>query len=794
MLTHLQPPHNLPLPLNSFIGREEAVKEVKWFLTQSRLLTLTGPGGTGKTRLAIASATELLCEFGDGVWLVQLAPLTDGALLPQALFTVLGLSEQADEGHLEILKEHLHNRRLLLLLDNCEHLIGAVATLTEALLHHCPTISIVATSREALHISGERVWIVPPLTLPAPLFDHEVETLPLLLQSEAVRLFRDRAVAVQPDFAITNTNVSSVAKICRDLDGLPLAIELAAAHVRFLPIDQIAIRLSDRFTWLNGGRRTAPPHQQTLLATLEWSFDLLTDAERALLRRLSLFRGGWTLESAEAICADHHLPSASVFRLLALLIDKSLVSVEHQNHGSRYRMLETIRQFAYARLMEANEVAVTRHRHLTYFLQWMAAAEWYWIDAQQGTSLAQVEGEIDNLRVALAWSFDQTVSDREERGGLSLSGLPLIFRDSLGHYCDGARGLAALLTRPESTEIRAKAARARVLCTTGFLLGYNGHYREARLLLEQAMVLAQEVGEVPLLAEVSRGIGWEIAFQGDYAMAVPYLQQSVDLWRGMGTIGNSGLAQNLIVFGTLTLLYDDPERAKGFLQEGVTLLKASGERNYRAMALRRLGQVALRQGNQALATTYFRESLELNRAVGSERGVLADLVGLARMFAQGGHPLRAIRLLGAVQTLLGNDSDALPVGDRTELTDTLELVRLRVRPATFEAAWASGSILTLEQAIALTYNTTFMPETQVPLLSPTQNRLDELTAREREVATLIALGKSNREIGETLVVSLKTVEAHSNRLRQKLGITSRAGIALWAMEQGLIPAGTPQDR
>jgi non-specific serine/threonine protein kinase len=398
------PPTNLPISLTSFIGREREIAEVTRLLagppSESRLLTLTGAGGCGKTRLALRVAGEALGDFPDGVWLVELAALADPALVAGAVAMAVGVREVPGRALTESLVDHLRDRTLLLILDNCEHLVAAAAGLADVLLRSCPRLRVLATSREPLGSAGETIWRVPSLTLP-PLSAADAPLLEPLTRYEAVRLFVERARAAVPAFAPSAENAPALVEICRRLDGIPLAIELAAARVRVFSAAQIAARLDDRFRLLTAGPRTALPRQQTLRATVDWSYDLLAEPERALLRRLSVFAGGWTFEAAEAVAAGDGIQTHAVLDLMAQLVDKSLVIAEEQRGAVRYRLLETIRAYARDRLLEAGEAERTRDRHLAYFLGLAEEAEPRLRGAEERVTLDRLEAEHANLQAAL---------------------------------------------------------------------------------------------------------------------------------------------------------------------------------------------------------------------------------------------------------------------------------------------------------------------------------------------------------------------------------------------------------
>ena len=433
--------NNLPLQLTSFIGREREIDEVKHLLTTTRLLTLTGAGGCGKTRLALQVAADAPGVYPDGVWLGELAALSDPALVPHAVASAVGAREIPGSTVTESLVGYLRTRTLLLVLDNCEHVVGAAAELVDALLRSCPGVRILATSREPLGSAGETTWRVPSLAVPPHSAVGELD-LEHLTQYETVQLFIDRALAALPGFVVTSQNAAALAEICRRLDGIPLAIELAAARVRAFSVDQIAARLDDRFRLLTAGQRTAMPRQQTLRATVDWSYMLLSDPERALLRRLSVFAGGWAFEAAEAVAAGDGIHTYAVLDLLPQLVDKSLVIAEEQRGAVRYRLLETIRQYARDRLQEAGEAERTRDRHLTYFLQLAEEAEPKLRGSEDRLFLVRLEEEHANLRLALEWGL--TPSARGD-AALRLSGALTWFWWLRSYHDEGRRWLARAL-------------------------------------------------------------------------------------------------------------------------------------------------------------------------------------------------------------------------------------------------------------------------------------------------------------------------------------------------------------
>ncbi len=399
--------HNLPLSLSSFIGRERELAIIRERLEEARLLTLIGPGGTGKTRLSLHTGGEVLSSFKDGVWLVELAPLSDPALIMQTVAAVFGLREGPDRPLVDLVVDYLRGKQLLLILDNCEHLIEASARLADQLLRNCPDFKILASSREALGINGETIYRVPSLSLPEP----DAVTLEALSGCESVQLFVERASATNPGFQLMDANASSVAQICHRLDGIPLALELAAARVKVLSAGQIADRLDDRFRLLTGGSRTALPRQQTLQALIDWSYDLLTEPEKALFRRLAVFVGGFTLEAAEAVCAGDGIEPYEILDLLTDLVDKSLVIADERDSSVRYHRLETIRQYARQKLLETDEVMRVRNRHLDYYIEFASLLEKEYINPYQYDIIDKMRPEYDNIRSALSWVVENNIEN-----------------------------------------------------------------------------------------------------------------------------------------------------------------------------------------------------------------------------------------------------------------------------------------------------------------------------------------------------------------------------------------------
>jgi predicted ATPase/DNA-binding SARP family transcriptional activator len=729
--------HNLPAMLTSFIGRAHERAEITRLLARApsgcRLLTLTGAGGCGKTRLALVAAGDLVGEYPDGVWLMELAALADGALLPQAVATAVGVREEAQRPLIPTLVDALRSRALLLVLDNCEHLIDPCARLAETLLSACPQLRILATSREALGLAGETTWLVPSLALPD---SQQLPALTELNRVEAVRLFVERAAAALPTFTLMPANAARVAQICRRLEGIPLAIELAAVRVKVISVDQLAARLDDSLRLLTAGSRTALPRQQTLQATIDWSYDLLSKPERALFRRLAVFAGGWTLEAADAVCAD-------VLELLAHLVDKSLVVVDTPLSGTvRYRLLEPIRQYAHAKLMESAEAPAMRRQHAHFFLALAQEAEPQLVGAEQVAWLNRLEQEHDNLRAVLR----RFIEHGEAAPGLRLAGALWRFWRTRGHLSEGRAWLAELLSLPPrplpavsgEPETGWPAARAQALVAAGVLAAEQDDYATADALLAEGLALGRELADERgmaqalaglavvalaqgddaraatlyeesltlsrqqedqhLIAGILNGLGVVALNQGDEARAVALVEESLALYRGLGD--THGIADALRTLGWLALNQGAAALAAALLEESLELYGKQGYPQYVAWMLHSLGSVALLQGKTERAAALYVESLALGRKVGDRyitAWCLEDVAGVA--LAQG-RPIPATRLLGAAEGLRAVIGARLLAFDRARYERTVAAARAALEAATFAAAWAAGRALPLEQAIA----------------------------------------------------------------------------------------------
>jgi predicted ATPase/DNA-binding SARP family transcriptional activator len=627
---------NVPIPLTSFIGRQREMAEIKRLLSPlpheagkglgvgPRLLTLTGAGGCGKTRLAIevSRAFAAASLFKDGVWWVDLARLSDLALVPQAVATVFDLRESPDTPLISLLTNFLRAKELLLVLDNCEHLIDACAQLAEALLSACPKLEILATSRETLSIGGEATLQVTSLSLPDP---SHLPPVGSLLNYEAVRLFVERAATALPGFAATCDNAPAVVQVCCRLDGIPLAIELAAARVKVLRVEQIAARLDNRFALLTNGSRTALPHHMTLRAAIDWSYDLLAEEERSLFRWLAVFAGGWTLEAAEHVVshlATTHSPRSTTLDLLTALVNKSLVVVEQQDEAARYRMLETIRHYARERLAESGEAELVCARHLDFFLQFVEHVEPELRRAEQKLWLDRIEAEHDNLRAALEWSLGQPSPSRvQAEGGLRLATALGDFWDRHNYWTEGREWLHRALAATEGAE--HTAPRARAFNHAARIANYMHDLAAARSYIQESRKLFQELGDTGGLAESLLECATLAERENDLAAAHIYSTESLKLFQNVGD--QWGMAGSFHRLGHVVLDQGDIASARSHFSESLRLFQESGDRSNIGLLLHDLGQVAFYKGDYSVAHSLCMESLAAEKELGYKYSIISTL-------------------------------------------------------------------------------------------------------------------------------------------------------------------------
>lgn len=615
---------NLPIQPTSFIGRQAEMAEIKRIMQKTRLLTLTGTGGTGKTRLALEVAAELVDSFKAGVWLVELAPLIESSAVARAVAVALGVREQPGKHLLDSLTDYLQDKSLLLLVDNCEHLLEPVAVLIEQLLRVSPDLRVLATSREPLAIAGENTLHVPSLSLPESQTEVDLQALE---QVEAVRLFVERVQAVEPSFTLTGQNVSAITGICRRLDGIPLALELAAVRVRELSLEQLVQRLDRRFSLLTKGNRTALPRQQTLRALIDWSYDLLNSKEQALFRGLAVFFNGWSLEAVEAIWAaiNPNLESEEfeALDLLVQLVRKSVVIAEKTSESERYRFLETIRQYALEKLAQAQEESRLRVAYCAYFVEKAERAEQALAGKEQVKYLAWFDREYDNLKGALNWCLEENSPADLRLAGIRLCLALSYYWELRGFFTEGRLYLSRALALKGDLE---SLLRAKTLSRLGRLAYNQGEYDVAWDYYSEALKQASAAGDSPAVATSLAGLGNVAYNQGKIEDSRKYHQQSLDLWQQIEDKGAIAVSFNSL--GSIADRLGDHELARRYYLQSLALRQELGDKRGIAISLNNLGALANARGEYRAAQKYFEDSLPLRQELGDKRGIAIGLNNL----------------------------------------------------------------------------------------------------------------------------------------------------------------------
>jgi predicted ATPase/DNA-binding SARP family transcriptional activator len=697
------PKTNLPMPLTSFIGREHEIEEVKHLLSATRLLTLTGSGGIGKTRLAIQAAIDLTRSYRDGVWWVELAPLTDGTLVPQAVAQVLGVRESPGQSLTESLKNFLRGKQMLLVLDNCEHLISACAQFAFELLSHCANLGILTTSREALGITGETTLRVPALSF--PVMAH-ISQLQNLKEFESIQLFAERAAAVRPDLALTQENAFAAIQICHRLDGIPLALELAAARIRTLTLGEIARRLDDRFNLLTQGSRTALPRHQTLRATIDWSHELMSEPEQIFLRRLSVFAGGFTLDAVESVAAGGDVAQSQVIDLLENLINKSLVTVQElpgvADGETRFGMLETIREYARQKLEIADEEVKVRERHLEFFAAFAERAQKGIYSVEQAGWFKRLDQEVDNLRVALDWPAASLVMEKRfghrsavENQFVIVRSLSLFWERGYRHeVIETLKKLLALDAANEPT-----AERARALDVGGFLLWSVNRLSDARAYLEESIQIAERLQDDSLLVWPLMYLGWTFWGLEEYDHARKCLERSLAIARSLGEGGRGAVAVAMAYLGDIPYAQGNLPEARKLYEQAILFLRELENPSMLTPTLRRLAYVEVRERNFVQAVDLFSECFELNRQLGHQHGMVACLAGFSAIHLAKRNFEKAAILYGCVENLLQQSGNTFLFTDTVEYERSVARLRQELDERALSAAWSKGRAMTLEQAI-----------------------------------------------------------------------------------------------
>ena len=694
-------PNNLLAEVSTFVGREWELAGLPTQLATARLMTLTGPGGVGKTHLALRLATRVQALYPQGVWLVELAPVAMSRLVPQAVATALGVREDGRRPILESLQAHLASRELLLVLDNCEHLIGACAVLADALLRACSGLRILATSREPLGIAGELLWRVPSLSIPERMTTYSLESL---RQYDATRLFAERAAFASPGFVLTQHNAAAVAEICRRLDGLPLAIELAAARVRVLSPDQIAARLDDRFSLLIGGSRTAEHRQQTLRATLEWSYDLLESAEGLYFERLGVFSGAWTLTAAEAVCRAEGTEEPELLDVISGLVDKSLVQEQiGVTPEPRFRMLETIRDYALERLSQSPEVDQVRRRHADYYLGLAETAESGLRGPGQAVWYGRLEAEHDDLRQALLWWETLCTASHSPEArvealecGLRMAGALWSFWWVHGHTREGREWLAALFAA--DTVVIRPGVRVKALAAAGWMEVLRGDFSTASKRLQESLKLAKATSDLRGVAYALSGLGTISRYRGQHGRARTKHEASLRIRRRLGDPYD--IASALGDLGVVAYLQRDYQVAYASHEESLVLSRQVGDWRGIGRSLGNMASVVFARGDFIQAEALSRESLLIWQQLGDRWAFASSLERLAGLAAAEGKSHRALRLAGAAEALRETCGTPLAPAGQAELNAWLESAQRGMEPRAARSAWAEGRAMSDSDAIS----------------------------------------------------------------------------------------------
>jgi predicted ATPase/DNA-binding CsgD family transcriptional regulator len=753
------------------------------------LVTLTGPGGSGKTRLALRVLAELIDAFVDGVFFLDLSPVSDAALVGPTIARALGVDQAGDPAYLDTLVDRLRGRRLLLTLDNFEQVLPA-ATLVDDLLRASEDLVVLATSRAPLQLRREHEFPVHPLAVPDA---GGLLTAENVSRFDAVSLFVERARAIRPDFALTDANAAAVVEICTRLDSLPLAIELAAPRLRVLPTEAMLPHLDQRLSFLGSARRDLPARQQTLRATINWSYNLLAESEQRLFRQLGVFVGGFTLEAAAVVC-DALANESGVVDVLGSLVDNNLVRMAAVVAGEqRYSMLETIHEYAGERLKTSGEAVDARDRHLAWYLKLAELLAPEMNSSAQAQYGQRIDAELDNFRAALRWSERESC---DPELGLRLASALASFWAVRAHHYEGRSWLARLLSRLPTRS----AARAYALSRAGYLALRQNDYPSATVLFEEALDLWRELADDRGLAMTLREYAVVSHHQGDHDRAKAMLGESLSIDRRSDNM--YGTQKSLLYLADLALDRGEFAEAAKTYEEGVALARQLGDPHDMAYGLRGLGQGARARGEYAHARDLLRESLRLLADLRDRRCIPLCLEGLACISVGADWAERATCLLAAAHAFQ-RISGALPSPSEMADYKRTELdARAHLGEERFAAIWAQGSGMSLDDAVAYALAEEEAPNTRAAVArrqsaSPDANQLGPqahapLSAREREVVVLIAGGLTNREIAERLVLSVRTVERHIENVYNRLGIQGKAGRAIvtaYAVRHGLIGSG-----
>ena len=775
----------LPVYLTRFVGREQERNTLSSLLSGKRLLMLIGAGGIGKTRLALEVASELSSSFSDGVYMIELASLADPQLVPQAIASVLNIRTDRDVSLISSLKSALGERHVLLLFDNCEHVLTECAPLVEALLQACPHLHILGTSREPLGVTGETIWRVTSLSSPDPEQHYSVEQL---AGYEAIQLFCERAAESNPRFRLTQQNAAAIIHICRQLDGLPLALELAAALLPMLSVDQLAARLDERFALLKHGRRTAGSRQQSLQATLDWSYALLTSPEQALFPCLAVFAGSWDLDAVEQVCTPTIPAPFTIVETLVQLVNKSLVVAEEQEGLERdttevrYRLLDTMQQYALEKLEQSGALQQVCERHYTCYLQLAERASEYLYGADQVMWLQRLEMEAANLRVALTRTLAAGHLDAAAR----LADALRRFWITHNHFSEGQYWFETLLTAERDVQRLSPPLRARVLFGAAEFARYQGVYERAYALLEEQIALLETLDDRLGLAEAQTHLGAVLGLQGEFERGISLCQAGLAFYRSAGHDKGSATALTTLAF--ITLAQGHYQQAIGLSEEACQLLRETGNRAHLLYALFTLAQAALLLGAMEQARAACREALDLARVQEQTYGIASCLGLIGGLAGMEGRLMVAARLFGAAQALQERIQTSHPPAGRALLERMVRTIIATSGREQFFLHFSAGQACSLEQIlleaeeVLQTAPASHASSSRAALASA----LAILSPREREILALVATGLTDAQVAGYLVLSARTVSKHLQSIYTKLNINSRSAATRFAFEHGLV--------
>ena len=753
-------PGNLPVELTSFVGRRQGLAELKHALASTRLLTLTGAGGVGKTKLALRAGRESARQYPDGVWLVELAPIQEPELVVQAVFTALGLQDRSSRWAVSTLSDYLADKRLLLILDNCEHVHDAAAILAGTVLRACPDLRILATSRQALGVTGEVVVDVPTLALP-----EDGETSPeALLRSDAVALFVERASVVQHGFAVDAANAAAILSVCTHLDGIPLALELAAVRLNALGLDALDRGLSARLGALGTGDRSAAPRQQTLEGAIDWSYQLLSDHERLLWARLSVFAGGFELDAAQAVCAGEGLEAEDIPDLVGSLVEKSVLKRRQGGTADRFRLLEPLRQFGLERLREAGAERRLRARHRDWVgeLARAVAAE----DGHQVELFRRVRTERANLWAAIDFCLgDPSEAER----GVGICSDLCAYWSAQGPISDIRRVIGALLESvPAATRPRARALR-----TAGFLTYVQNDYTLAGQMCAEATAVGRAIGDADVVARSLALLSLVSWAEGRSDDAAAFADEALNLARSMHL--RAATLHALDARGYAFLGQGDFDAAIAVAGEGVDLSEELGETWIRAIMFRLLARASLGRGDLDEAAGFAQRSIAIERELDNRTGLAQTIALLASIEMTRGSAPRTATLLGASEAIFESIPSALTEPYRDAQRRAADDARHALGEAPYLTAYEAGLAMTRDEAVA------YAVDARRPAARPAAPSVSDgpLSRREMEVAGLVADGATNAQVAARLFISERTVESHLASIFNKLGVDTRLQVARW---------------